>query len=86
MNLIASQGVFAGSRLVGHSSDDAKVIATLMNARGLMELIFLSIGLQLGVLPPNVYSILVIFALFTTAVTAPLLRRRIRRAEVDVMG
>lgn len=79
-------GVFAGSRLVGHSSDDAKVIATLMNARGLMELIFLSIGLQLGVLPPNVYSILVIFALFTTAVTAPLLRRRIRHAEVDVMG
>lgn len=71
-------GVFVGSRAVGHARGDATVIATLMNARGLMELIFLSIGLQLRILPPNVYTMLVIFALFTTGVTAPLLRRYMR--------
>ncbi|CAD9217528.1 Sodium/hydrogen exchanger [Burkholderia cenocepacia] len=71
-------GVLAGARLTGHTSGDATVIATLMNARGLMELVFLSIGLQLRILPQNVYTMLVIFALFTTAITAPLLRHHLR--------
>ncbi|SDJ53741.1 transporter, CPA2 family [Paraburkholderia steynii] len=78
-------GAFAGSRLVGHSQADATVLATLMNARGLMELVFLSIGLQMRILPPNVYTMLVIFALFTTAVTAPLLRRYMRAGTTGVV-
>jgi Kef-type K+ transport system membrane component KefB len=45
-----------------------------MNTRGLMELIVLTIGLQLKVLPPAVYTMLVIMALVTTALTVPTLR------------
>lgn len=75
-------GVFAGSRLVGHARGDATMIATLMSTRGLMELILLSIGLQLRILPQNVYTMLVIFTLFTTGVTAPLLRCFMRPVTV----
>ncbi len=50
------------------------MIGTLMNTRGLMELIVLTIGLQLRVLPPAVYTMLVIMALVTTAMTVPALR------------
>ena len=51
-----------------------------MNARGLMELIVLSIGLQLGILPTGVYTMLVLFALVTTAATTPLVRHQLRPA------
>ncbi|MCI3208032.1 MULTISPECIES: cation:proton antiporter [Pandoraea] len=79
-------GVFAGARMVGYSRENATVIATLMNARGLMELIFLSIGLELRILPANVYTMLLIFALFTTATTAPLLRRSIQPVTAGAKG
>lgn len=79
-------GAFVGSLLVGYSRENATVIATLMNARGLMELIFLSIGLELKILPSNVYTMLLIFALFTTAMTAPLLRRSIQPEASSTKG
>ncbi|MDE1180637.1 cation:proton antiporter [Paraburkholderia sp.] len=71
-------GAYLASRVCGLPSNDASVIASLMNARGLMELIVLSIGLQLGILPTRVYTILVLFALVTTAMTTPLVRHHLR--------
>ena len=50
-----------------------KHIGTLMNTRGLMELVALNIGYEMGVLPPSIFVILVIMALVTTFMTTPLL-------------
>jgi Kef-type K+ transport system membrane component KefB len=46
-----------------------------MNTRGLMELIVLNVGLDLGVLSPKLFAMLVVMALVTTLLTAPLLDR-----------
>ena len=46
-----------------------------MNTRGLMELIVLNIGLSLGVISPTLFAMMVIMALVTTMMTAPLLKR-----------
>lgn len=75
--LVAVLGKFGGcalaARLVGESWKDSLTIGTLMNTRGLMELIALNIGYEMGVLPPSVFVILVIMALVTTFMTTPLL-------------
>ncbi|WP_061542497.1 cation:proton antiporter [Collimonas fungivorans] len=67
-------GSYLGARWSGIPHRDARIIGALMNTRGLMELIVLTIGLQLGILPVSVYSMLVLMALVTTAMTVPLLR------------
>jgi Kef-type K+ transport system membrane component KefB len=67
-------GSYLGARLSGVGRRDAGVIGALMNTRGLMELIVLTIGLKLGVLPPSVYTMLFFMALTTTAMTVPILR------------
>jgi Kef-type K+ transport system membrane component KefB len=46
----------------------------LMNTRGLIELVVLNIGLDIGVLSPALFAIMVIMALFTTTMTTPILR------------
>ncbi|KVH57891.1 hypothetical protein WS89_20895 [Burkholderia sp. MSMB1072] len=51
-----------------------KRAACCNNAGGLMELIVLSVGRQLDILPPSVYAMFVVFALLTTAMTAPVVR------------
>jgi Kef-type K+ transport system membrane component KefB len=48
-------------------------IGILMNTRGLMELVLLAIGLELGVLSPTLFTMLVLMALITTFMTSPLL-------------
>ena len=50
-------------------------IGTLMNARGLMELIIINIGLQRGIITPGLFAILVIMAVVTTFMTSPLFDR-----------
>ncbi|SCC93147.1 Kef-type K+ transport system, membrane component [Thiomonas sp. X19] len=75
-------GSYFGARLARQSANDAAIIGSLMNARGLMELIVLSVGLQLNILPLRVYSMLVIFALITTAMAAPLVRFYTRRKSM----
>ena len=67
-------GSYLGARLSGVGHRDASVIAALMNTRGLMELIVLTIGLKSGILPPSVYTMLFVMALATTAMTVPILR------------
>jgi Kef-type K+ transport system membrane component KefB len=75
--LVAVVGKFLGSALaakfVGQSWRDSIVIGALMNTRGLMELIVLNIGLDLGVLTPEVFTMMVIMALVTTFMTGPIL-------------
>jgi Kef-type K+ transport system membrane component KefB len=49
------------------------VLGALMNTRGLMELIALNVGYDLGILTPRMFTILVVMALVTTTMTGPLL-------------
>ena len=75
--LVAVVGKFLGSALaakfVGQSWRDSLTIGALMNTRGLMELIVLNIGLELKVLTPEVFTMMVIMALITTFMTGPAL-------------
>jgi Kef-type K+ transport system membrane component KefB len=75
---VATLGKFGGSfvagRLVGLGWREASAIGVLMNTRGLMELIALNIGLEMGVITPTVFTMFVLMALVTTFATAPLLR------------
>ena len=75
--LVAVTGKFAGSMLaakyIGQSWRDSFFIGALMNTRGLVELVVLNIGYDLGVLTPTVFAMLVIMALFTTFMTGPAL-------------
>ena len=66
-------GCAVAARLVGESWKDSLTVGTLMNTRGLMELVALNIGYEMGVLPPSIFVILVIMALVTTFMTTPLL-------------
>ncbi len=68
-------GVWAAARLVGLGWRESAALGALMNTRGLMELIVLNIGLDLKVISPTLFTMLVVMALVTTLMTAPLLRR-----------
>ena len=75
--LVAIVGKFVGSalaaRVVGQNWKDSLTIGALMNTRGLMELVVLNIGYDLGVLTPQIFSMMVIMALVTTFMTGPAL-------------
>jgi Kef-type K+ transport system membrane component KefB len=75
--LVSSVGKFGGSavaaRLTGLGWRDASALGVLMNTRGLVELIVLNIGLDLGVISPTVFAMLVLMALVTTFATTPVL-------------
>jgi hypothetical protein len=75
--LVAITGKFFGSALaakfVGQSWKDSLSIGALMNTRGLVELVVLNIGYDLGVLNPQVFAMMVIMALVTTFMTSPAL-------------
>jgi len=75
---VACIGKFGGSfcvaRLTGMSTRDSAALAVLMNTRGLMELIVLNVGLDLGVISPKIFTMMVIMALVTTIMTTPLLQ------------
>jgi Kef-type K+ transport system membrane component KefB len=69
----------AAARLSGENNRDAMAIGTLMNARGLMELILLNIGLQHGIITPTLFSIMVIMAITTTLMASPIFELVYRR-------
>lgn len=75
--LVAVTGKFLGSavaaRFVGQSWKDSLTIGALMNTRGLMELVVLNIGYDLGILTPEIFAMMVIMALVTTFMTGPIL-------------
>ncbi|MFC4726997.1 cation:proton antiporter [Coralloluteibacterium thermophilus] len=71
---------WAAARLGGEDNRSAMAIGSLMNARGLMELIIINIGLQAGVILPGLFSILVLMAILTTLMATPLFNRVTRGA------
>jgi Kef-type K+ transport system membrane component KefB len=72
-------GCWVAARLTGASNREAMAIGTLMNARGMMELILLNIGLQRGLITPTLFTILVMMAIGTTLMASPLFSFLYRR-------
>jgi Kef-type K+ transport system membrane component KefB len=83
--LVAVGGKLGGSavaaRLAGLPWPEATALGILMNTRGLMELVILSIGLEVGAISPTLYAMMVLMAITTTMMTAPLLALVERRAR-----
>ncbi|MFT3826121.1 MAG: cation:proton antiporter [Chitinophagaceae bacterium] len=75
--LVAIAGKFGGStiaaKVVGQNWKDSLSIGALMNTRGLMELVVLNIGYDLGILSAEIFAMMVLMALFTTFMTNPVL-------------
>ncbi|VVD99382.1 Na(+)/H(+)-K(+) antiporter GerN [Pandoraea eparura] len=76
-------GGFIGARAGGMSSAEALALATGMNARGSTEIIVASIGLSLGVLSQDLFTMIVIMALITTLIMPPVLRRALVRIPLS---
>lgn len=76
--LVACIGKFGSSalasRLTGHTWRESAAIGVLMNTRGLMELVVLNMALDLGVISPTLFTMMVLMALLTTFITSPLLQ------------
>lgn len=83
--LVASVGKFGGAslaaRFTGLTWSESASLGVLMNTRGLMELIVLNVGLDLGVLSPTLFAMLVIMAIVTTLVTTPVLQALTKERE-----
>jgi Kef-type K+ transport system membrane component KefB len=89
--LIASIGkgvaCWAAARLTGRANGEAMAIGALMNARGLMELIMLNIGLERGVITPTLFTVMVVMTLVTTMAAGPLFEWAWRESkEVELVG
>lgn len=76
-------GTYLAARVCGEARRPAAALGALMNARGLMELIVLQIGLDLGIISPALFSMLVVMALVTTLATTPLVRALLPRPEAS---
>ncbi|MER5554688.1 cation:proton antiporter [Streptomyces sp. NPDC002793] len=66
-------GSYAGARMGGLDSRRSAALGALLNTRGLTELVILGVGLEIGVLDDKLYSLMVVMAVTTTALTGPLL-------------
>lgn len=66
-------GTYMGARVCGLSKKESIYLGAYMNTRGLMELVVLKIGLDLGILPPLLFAILVLMTVVTTLMTSPML-------------
>jgi Kef-type K+ transport system membrane component KefB len=66
-------GTMVAARFTGVNWNESFALGALMNTRGLVELVALNIGYDLGILPPRIFAMLVLMALVTTFMTAPLL-------------
>lgn len=63
------------ARWAGLSPRESRIVGVMMNTRALMELIIINVGFDLGVIGPEVFTMLVLMAIFSTVVTTPALRR-----------
>jgi Kef-type K+ transport system membrane component KefB len=70
---------WVAARVTGIPNREALGIGTLMNARGLMELIIINIGLQRGIISEGLFATLVIMAVLTTLMASPLFERLVGR-------
>ena len=87
---LATLGKFGASyvaaRWAGMSHHEGKVIGVMMNTRALMELIVINVGFDLGVISQQVFTMLVLMAIFSTVITTPGLRRWLPKMGVVVAG
>ncbi len=74
-------GVYVAARACGLGHPRSLGLAALMNTRGLMELIVLNVGLDLGIISPTLFTMMVIMALVTTCAAGPILSWLARREE-----
>ena len=72
-------GGTAGARLAGYGWRDSFATGSLMNARGLMELIVMKVGLDAGLIGPQLFTMLLVMAIVTTLMTGPMLAWLTRR-------
>lgn len=83
-------GTMVSARLTGMNWSNAFALGALMNTRGLVELVALNIGYDLGILPLRIFTMMVLMALVTTFLTGPLLslaeRAKQRLAPVTVVS
>jgi Kef-type K+ transport system membrane component KefB len=79
-------GGYLGARLGGEPPRIAHVIGVSMNTRGLMELVVLNVGYELGVLPRALFTQLVYMAVLTTLIATPLIRRYLRSEGLGGAG
>ncbi|MGZ5583694.1 MAG: cation:proton antiporter, partial [Usitatibacter sp.] len=71
---------YGAARWVGLNHHQANVLGVMMNTRALMELIVINVGYDLGVISRQVFTMLVLMAVFSTVITTPLLRRWLPKA------
>jgi Kef-type K+ transport system membrane component KefB len=87
---LATLGKFGGSyvaaRRAGLSHQEGKVLGILMNTRALMELIVINVGYDLGVISQQVFTMLVLMAIFSTVITTPGLRRWLPSLGIGIYG
>lgn len=81
-------GTMITARLTGMNWNDSFALGALMNTRGLVELVALNIGYDLGILPPRIFAMMVLMALVTTFLTGPLLNlaERAKRPGVPTVA
>jgi Kef-type K+ transport system membrane component KefB len=75
-------GAYLGGRLSGLGHSEGAIVGFMMNTRALMELIVLNVGLDLGVISPKMFTMLVIMAIVSTVVTTPALRHYLRSIDL----
>jgi Kef-type K+ transport system membrane component KefB len=79
-------GCGLAARFIGGLSwRDSATVGILMNTRGLMELIVINLGFELGVIPKTVFFMLVLMAIVTTYMTTPLVRLAIRNTPMEAL-
>ena len=76
-------GCGLAARLGGLTAGEAACVGVLMNTRALMELIVINVGMDLGVIPPAVYCMLVLMAIVTTLMATPLATRLLRGSPYE---
>ena len=86
--LVATLGKMGGTAIIGRSFGqswrEALALGALMNTRGLMELIALNIGLEMGILSLRIFTMLVLMAIATTVLTGPLVQWLVRTSPLPV--
>jgi Kef-type K+ transport system membrane component KefB len=79
-------GCYLAARWAGMDRTEARAIGIMMNTRGLMELVVINIGYDLGVIPPSVFTMLVLMAIVSTVITTPALKRWLHVRQVSEAG
>ena len=77
-------GCYLAARWSGMNHQESKIIGIMMNTRALMELIIINVGFDIGVISQNVFTMLVLMAIFSTVITTPALRRWLPGVGVSV--